>query len=161
MPWLPFRLVDELDARLRPGMKVFEFGGGGSTLWFLDHGLEVVTAEHDEGWARVLQESVSSPRWTLLIRPLDDDAAAYVGAIDGYCDDHFDLVVVDGRERARCIAASLTKIRPGGMLVVDDIDRERYARALAAVGWPRTDVIGFAPAKPSLSYTALLTRPDE
>jgi Methyltransferase domain len=158
-PWLPFRLIDELEARMQPGMRVFEFGGGGSTLWFLDHDLEVVTVEHDQAWSRVLRETASSPRWTLLVRPIDRDAASYVGAIDQYPDSHFDLVVVDGRERARCVQASLSKIKPGGMLVVDDVDRDRYARALEGVGWPRTDVVGFAPAKPSLSYTATFRAP--
>jgi Methyltransferase domain len=161
MPWLPFRLIDDLESRLQPGMKVFEFGGGGSTLWFLDHDLEVVTVEHDQAWSRVLQETAASPRWTLLVRPLGIDGTSYVGTIDQYPDAHFDLVVVDGRERARCVRASLAKIKPGGTLVVDDVDRERYARALERVGWPRTDVVGFAPAKPSLSYTAAFSCPDE
>jgi hypothetical protein len=161
LPWLPFRLIDLLEKRLKPDMRVFEFGGGGSTLWFLDRELEVITVEHDAVWSSRLRESISLPRWTLLVRSLDDDAAAYVGAIDDYPDDYFDLVVVDGRERARCVAASLGKVRPGGMLVVDDVDRQRYARALEAVDWPREDVIGFAPAKPSLSYSTLFTRPHE
>jgi hypothetical protein len=47
------------------------------------------------------------------------------------------------------------------MLVVDDIDRPRYAASLDAVPWARRDIIGFAPAKPSLSYTGLFVRPDE
>jgi predicted O-methyltransferase YrrM len=161
MPWLPFRLVDELDSRLRPGMRVFEYGGGGSTLWFLDRALDVVTAEHDIAWSHILEENVASPSWKLLVHPLDDGGTAYVDSISAYPEGHFDLVVVDGRCRARCVAAALTRIRPGGMLVVDDVDRERYAAALDAVSWPRTDVIGFAPAKPSLSYTSLFVRPDE
>jgi hypothetical protein len=50
-------------------------------------------------------------------------------------------------------------VRPGGLLLVDDIDRERYHAAVDAIGWPRRDVVGFAPAKPTLSYTAVLRRP--
>jgi hypothetical protein len=161
LPWLPFRLIDLLDERLEPGMRVFEYGGGGSTLWFLNHDPELVTDEHDADWARTLGETTSGASWKLLVHPLDDGGAAYVGAIDDYPDGHFDLIVVDGRYRARCVVASLAKVRPGGMLVVDDVDRERYAAALEAVAWPRTDIIGFAPAKPSLSYTSVLVRPDE
>jgi hypothetical protein len=161
LPWLPFRLIDLLGERLEPGMRVFEYGGGGSTLWFLDRGLEVVTDEHDATWGRILEETTTSTSWDLLVHPLDDGGAAYVGAIDDYPDGHFDLVVVDGRFRARCVDAALAKIRPGGMLVVDDVDRARYAAALEAVPWPRTDFVGFAPAKPSLSYTSMLVRPDD
>ena len=85
--------------------------------------------------------------------------AAYVAAIDEQPDDSLDLVVVDGRERARCAARATAKVRPGGLLLVDDIDRERYHAAVDAIGWPRRDVVGFAPAKPTLAYTAVLTRP--
>lgn len=159
LPWLPFRLIDELATRVQDGVRVFEYGGGGSTLWFLDRGATVVTVEHHREWAAALAASVPADRWTLLERPLDDDAVSYVDAIRDFPDDSFDIVVVDGRERARCVAAARSKVRPGGLLIVDDADRERYGAAIAAVPWPRRDVIGFAPAKPSLAFTAVLDRP--
>jgi len=159
LPWLPFRLIDELEERVGPGSQVFEYGGGGSTLWFLAQGATVVTVEHHPEWAAHLRSRVTSDRWTLLERSEADSYAAYVGAIEEYADDTYDVVVVDGRERARCLTAALPKVRPGGLLIVDDVDRERYQAAMAATGWPRRDVVGFAPAKPSLAYTAVLTRP--
>ena len=102
-----------------------------------------------------------SPRtgWTLAERSADDDYAAYVAAIEEHPDDSFDVVVVDGRERARCLTAACPRCGPAGCLIVDDVDRERYHAAIDATGWPRRDVVGFAPAKPSLAYTAVLTRP--
>jgi precorrin-6B methylase 2 len=159
LPWLPFRLIDELAVRVDDSSRVFEYGGGGSTLWFLDRGATVVTVEHHPGWASELRRRITSDRWTLVERSADDAFAAYVGAIEEHPDDSFDVVVVDGRERARCLTAALPKVRPGGLLVVDDVDRERYQAAIDATGWPRRDVVGFAPAKPSLAYTAVLTRP--
>jgi hypothetical protein len=162
LPWLPFRLVDELAARVGPGSRVFEYGGGGSTLWFLGRGATVVTVEHHPEWAAELRRRITSDRWTLLERSADDAFADYVRAIEEYPDGSLDVVVVDGRERARCAAAAAAKVAPGGLLLVDDIDRERYHAAVAAIaadGWERRDVVGFAPAKPSLAYTAVLTRP--
>ncbi len=161
MPWLPFRLVDELARSVGEGSRVFEYGGGGSTLWFLDQGADVVTVEHHEAWADALRRDVRHDRWTLLAVPVDDDGSfdTYVAAIDAYPDDSFDVVVVDGRERARCVRAAAPKVRPGGILVVDDVDRERYAAALHEVDWPREDFVGFAPAKPSLAYSSLFRRP--
>jgi hypothetical protein len=38
LPWLPFDLIDDLRERVGPRSRVFEFGGGGSTLFFLDCG---------------------------------------------------------------------------------------------------------------------------
>ncbi|WP_205474716.1 class I SAM-dependent methyltransferase [Nocardioides sp. SYSU D00038] len=163
LPWLPFRLIDELGTVVGPGTRVFEYGGGGSTLWFLDRGATVVTCEHHPGWAdelaRVVGGSWAADRWTLLRRSDADAYAAYVAAIDAYPDLHFDVVVVDGRERARCATAALPKVAPDGLLLVDDVDRERYRAALDATGWTRRDIVGFAPAKPTLAYTAVLTRP--
>jgi predicted O-methyltransferase YrrM len=160
---LPFRLVDELAAHLQGEGRVFEYGGGGSTLWFLDHGASVVTVEHHPGWAASLSEavrgSVRSEAWTLLTPDTTDSFDSYVDAIRGFEDATFDVVVVDGRERGRCAVAALDKVRPGGWLVVDDVDRERYAEPLSRIPWPRRDVVGFAPAKPSLAYSAVFRRP--
>ena len=159
LPWLPFRLIDELAARVDGTSRVFEYGGGGSTLWFLDRGAAVTTVEHHPDWAAELRRRITSDRWTLEERSEADDFAAYVAAIEQHPDESFDVVVVDGRERARCLTAALPKVRPGGLLIVDDADRERYQAAIDATGWTRRDVVGFAPAKPSLAYTAVLTRP--
>jgi methyltransferase family protein len=160
-PWLPFRLIDQLDAFLGPDAMVFEYGGGGSTLWFLDHGATVVTVEHHHEWASRLSGLISSPRWKLLERSSEDNYRAYVSAITDHPPRSFDVVVVDGRERARCAMAALDHVRPGGWLIVDDVDRERYADALRGITWPRRDVVGFAPAKPSLAYTAVFERPPD
>lgn len=161
LPWLPFRLIDELADVVGPGARVFEFGGGGSTLWFLDRGCEVVTVEHVPAWSERLAGLVISDRWELLDRGADDGYDAYVAAIADYPEDFFDVVVVDGRERVRCAYAAMPRVRPGGWLVVDDVDRERYSAGLASIPWPRRDVVGFAPGKPTLAYTAVLTRPRE
>ena len=159
LPWLPFRLIDELSGTIGAGARVLEYGGGGSTLWFLDRGATVVTVEHHAELAERLRRQVDSDRWTLLQRGPENDYADYVAAIDDFPDEHFDVVLVDGRERARCALRSVAKIKPGGLLIVDDVDRERYAGALEQVPYPREDVVGFAPAKPTLAYTAVMRRP--
>ena len=160
LPWLPFRLIDDLEAVVGPGSRVFEYGGGGSTLWFVDRGAVVVTVEHDPGWAADLERSITSGDWTLLVRSIADGYDHYAGAISSYPDDSFDVVLVDGRARGRSVKRSLPKIVSGGLLVVDDIHQiERAAEAVKGVEWPRRDVVGFAPAKIALGHTAVLTKP--
>lgn len=158
-PWLPFKMIDALTAVVGEQTRVFEYGGGGSTLWFLDRGAEVVTVEHHSAWAASLRSAASHPRWTLIEPVADENFDDYVRAIDDYADDWFDVVLVDGRERIRCMIEAQAKVRPGGLLIVDDTDRARYSSGLARMPWPRQDFTGFAPAKPSLAYTTIFTRP--
>ncbi len=50
----------------------------------------------------------------------------YVRSIDRFIDKSLDLVIIDGRARLSCITHALKKIRPGGYLMLDDSERERY-----------------------------------
>lgn len=148
-------------------VRVFEWGSGESTVWYARWAAESVAVEHDRGWwervARQLGVEEPSASRCLYIPPLDpEDAAAidwardwpyfdelggppgkpefkrYMEAIDGFPDDYFDIVSVDGRERAGCIAHARRKVKPGGALVLDDSHRARYGRGIELLrDWPR------------------------
>jgi predicted O-methyltransferase YrrM len=47
----------------------------------------------------------------------------YINAITSIEDNSLDFVLVDGKQRAQCALASLMKLRPGGILIVDDVHR--------------------------------------
>lgn len=161
LPWLAFDMIDLLDAAVTRASTVFEYGGGGSTLWFADRAGAVVTVEHDPEWGQsLLAATAGDERLTVLLRPATDQYAAYVSAIDEYPDKHFDVVVVDGRERVRCVAAAVSKVRPGGLLLLDDSDRPRYAQAHRAMsGWPARTITGLAPFKPMAGTTTVWRKP--
>lgn len=158
-PWLPFLLIDFLDTRLRTSDKVFEYGGGGSTAWFSDRVAEVHTVEDSRAWFDALSEALDTPRVHLMLRSPADDHADYVSAVDDFADETFDVVVVDGRQRVRCFERATSKVRPGGLLVIDDIERTRYAPVFDMVSWPRRRFSGFAPCKGSIAHTAVFTKP--
>lgn len=158
-PWLTFPVIDLLSKKLSASSKVFEYGGGGSTLFFLNHAGEVVTVEHDKEWFIKLDELVTGDKRTkwkgnfIAAEPttgstsLDpsnpaDYASAdelfkkstftqYAKKIDDYSDNYFDVVLVDGRSRPSCMQHSISKIKPGGWLVIDNSDREYYFTHLA------------------------------
>lgn len=129
-------------------MRVFEYGSGGSTLFFLDRVGEVVSVEHDKAWyeklSRIIKkEAVAGFTYILKApKPLASRAAkhnyfrslnspeksfeAYVKAINKYPDGYFDAVVVDGRARAACVREAYPKIKNKGLLVLDNSDRKEY-----------------------------------
>jgi precorrin-6B methylase 2 len=126
---------------------VFEYGSGSSTVYWARRAARVVSVEHDEEWYHRVEDLLkrrSLTNCTYILRmpvPLsagapasarsaampDRDFSSYVHAIDAYPDQSFDLVVVDGRARIDCLYRSIPKVRPGGCLVLDNSQRERYA----------------------------------
>jgi predicted O-methyltransferase YrrM len=44
----------------------------------------------------------------------------YVEQIDAFADATFDIVLVDGAARPSCIMHSIHKVKPGGLLIVDN-----------------------------------------
>jgi hypothetical protein len=63
IPWLTFQSIAYLKMKILSGMKVFEYGSGGSTLFFLDKGCNVTSSEHDIGWFCKLSKVISSDNW--------------------------------------------------------------------------------------------------
>jgi predicted O-methyltransferase YrrM len=159
VPWITYGALDFIDSRLRPGMRVLEFGAGGSTLFFADRRADLVTIEHAPEWAEEVSEAVGERAdfvWELhLVEPVaseangalnttDPDSFAsthrgdegksfedYVRTIDRYPDAEFDLVLVDGRARASCFKRALPKVRRGGFVVLDDSERPQYRDTMA------------------------------
>ncbi len=143
-PCLTYPVLKILNNNINPGTKVFEYGGGGSTLYFLHKAKEVVTVEHNEKWYELLQKKITTPNWTgVFIKPVpgtdnldpsnpDDYTTAegnyvykdYASYIDRYPDQYFNIVLVDGRSRPSCIKHSIPKIKKGGLLIIDDINRK-------------------------------------
>jgi hypothetical protein len=156
-PWWNFRAVSFVEECLPPGARVFEYGGGASTLWLLDKGCDVRTVEHDEGWFRALTARTGAG----VVELAEPDAgfSAYVNAINDVPDGSLDLVIVDGRERVRCGLAAMPKIKPGGMLLLDDSERSRYQPLHDALhGWSAVHLQGLKAGDWAPHQTSLWTK---
>lgn len=46
LPWLSFPALDFLEKSIKPNFKIFEFGGGGSSLFFCKRAAEVFIPEY-------------------------------------------------------------------------------------------------------------------
>jgi len=152
-PWINFRATEWLQSYVKPNMRVFEYGSGGSTFFLAERGAHVVSVEHDEEFYHFMAERLQRygvANCTYLLRAPQSMEAdkvpsyscesftsewpthtamsfeAYVKAIDDYPDGSFDLVTVDGRARPSCVLRALPKIKDGGWLLVDNMERSRY-----------------------------------
>ncbi|HLM50064.1 MAG TPA: hypothetical protein VK279_05910 [Solirubrobacteraceae bacterium] len=171
------------------GARVFEWGAGGSTILALGRAAHLTTVECDAHWAGQVAERVGAggDRWTVrVVSAAVDDAARgadpsvpeaavsaspafsgfsfadYVAAIGAERDGSLDVVLVSGRARPGCLMRAVSKLRPGGLLVLDHAERPWYGRVaaeLAAAGWPRTDFSGPGPYAERFWITAMWRKP--
>ena len=170
LPWWPYAAAATVSAALPPSARVFEYGGGGSTLWLADRGAEVTVAEHDRQWGELLRTELGERARIRVVEPVDAGLVSsrhypgrffddYVRLIDAEPDGSLDLVIVDGRARVECGLRARAKVRPGGMLLLDDSDRERYATlARAMEGWEETVVRGARPGGGPVFQTTIWRR---
>ena len=152
-PWLVFDAIDYIESRLFKGMNVFEYGSGGSTLFWLQYGANVVSIEHNPQWYNLMKNKLPSNKsidYRLIVPeivketdrnfdPSDPEKFfsadmiynnsqfyKYVTQIDEFPDEYFDLISIDGRARPSCIKHSINKVKNGGIIIVDNSDREYY-----------------------------------
>ncbi len=138
-PWLTRHAVRALDARIEPSMEGFEWGAGRSTIWIARRLARLVSIEHSPEWhARVARMLERSGATNVALRLTLPDPDAYVAPITETPDATLDIVLVDGISvlRDRCVLAAIPKLKPGGMLVLDDAQRylPRSSRSPEAIG---------------------------
>ena len=156
LPWMNYPLIAFLEARLTPDLTLFEYGCGTLTLFWAQHVARVVSVEHDRAWYEAILPQLPSHA-TLLFRPLSD-TAAYCHAVQEV--GPFDLVVVDGVERACCVQATLGALTERGVILFDDPEPkfdEAFA-VLKAHGFRRLDFEGLKPTGFGIDRTAVFYR---
>ena len=171
LPWISFPALQFLDKILAPGMQVFEWGCGGSTIFYARKGTFVTSIEHSLDWSKLVGERLlagkytgwsiqhippepaNAPDATICDHPsyLSTDAEfygqkflQYVCKIDSYQDKYFDIVAIDGRARSSCVMHAVPKVKQGGYLLWDNTERSEYQNAIRSVpdDWKRFDFIG-------------------
>lgn len=106
--------------------RVLEWGAGGSTLYWPARFPEIDwwSVEHNPDYARALKGK-TPPSVTLLelaFPAYHELKAQDVGGL-------FDLIIVDGRRRVRCLDIARDLLAPDGVCLLHDAGRARYAPA--------------------------------
>jgi len=109
-----------------PGVNILEFGAGGSTIWFSQRDCTVTSVEHDQKWVKTTLDHINKNKYkkpTIIThqRP-------YNTVCDNMTDNTFDLILVDGRDRVKCVESAMRLLKPGGLFMVDNSEREEYIK---------------------------------
>jgi len=168
-PWIVFGAKEFLAQLLKPGCKVFEYGMGGSTLFFLDSGCHVISIEHNPEWGERLYTIIgNNARWKpIVIEPRtcanlneaikfksefpgyeNSDFEEYIGSLSAQPDESLNIVMIDGRARSSALETATEKVAPSGVIVLDNAERDRYANTInriLAQGWHEKRLFGPGP----------------
>ncbi len=127
---------------------VLEWGCGGSTVYFSsllrEHSrlqFSWLAVEHNATWANLIQEHIGPGVEIKLfdtdgVNPLEDrglDMTEYI-EYPRRTGKKFDVVIVDGRRRRRCLLEAPGLLKPGGVCLLHDAERAYYHCALEAFG---------------------------
>lgn len=187
-PWIAFSAIDFLKTIVRKNMTVFEFGSGGSTMFWASRVQQIISVEHDLVWyqrmnAYLKDQKISNVEY-LLAEPADDPEFVtkdyrnpndcissdssykgknfenYVRSIDRFPDQSFDVIVVDGRARPSCIQHSLSKLRKNGYLIIDNTERTYYTSPFefGKSSWKISNFAGPVPYMHDFSETTILEK---
>jgi predicted O-methyltransferase YrrM len=177
VPWWTFRSSDLVERYLKTRNlpDAFEWGSGASSVWLSKRCSTVTSVEHDPQWAAVLSAVLPANVDLRLVTPSpehnewnptisrkkgyrDVDFGEYVEEITRV-KRKFDLIVVDGRARQNCFEIALDNLKPGGMILFDNVGRRRYRKAIKK---RKNDVdvlwtAGLTPCLPYPTRTALIS----
>ena len=131
IPWFSYAAIDFLEKYLKPHMTVFEYGSGGSTLFFAKRVKQVISVEDNPTWHELVTRRLADKgqtNATLKLHPFDFknpvgfETSAYLQAMP---EGPFDVIVVDGSEewtqvRPICFEKAEGHVKQDGIIVVDD-----------------------------------------
>ncbi len=136
--------------------KIFEFGSGQSTLYWLGQGGDVVSVEHNQDWVDKLSPVLGSFTNHQYIFANQQDV--YINSISKFPDGYFDLIIIDGTfSRYLCAKNIITKIKKDGLVILDNSDwYPNTAKFLKEnLDFIQVDFYGFRPSKSETAVTSL------
>lgn len=143
IPWMTFSAIRWIDKKINKKFVIFEWGSGGSSLFFEKRCQKLFSVEHDKNWYQKVKLLISKKTNYKLIKPSigrgyrsnDENFKGlsfkdYCCEIDSYPNNYFDLISIDGRARNDCIKHAVSKIKKGGYIIVDNSDRAIYSKGM-------------------------------
>lgn len=164
-PWTTPASIIFFEKALSKDMIGLEYGSGRSTLYFAKKLKKLVSIEHHREWHKnvsntLKNEEINNVDYLFIPKKPNEnsfkDVDAELNKLDGsesrldfedyylkvkeYPDDFFDFVLIDGRVRVHCGINAISKLKSGGIFVLDNAERPRYAPLHQALDkWPKVE----------------------
>jgi precorrin-6B methylase 2 len=160
LPWYSYPFIHFVEQRLRTRrperLRVFEFGSGNSTLWWAQRADQVVAVEDNRHWHGYVQKNLPAN----VTYRLAETEAQYIDCLRGNAV-RFEVIVVDGSFRERCLDEAPASLADNGVLIVDNSDWDSLVEPLARLerqGFRRLEFYGLGPMNGHPWGTSVLYR---
>jgi hypothetical protein len=149
IPWYTYPAIEYIRQLDFSDKVIFEYGSGNSSRFWSALAKRVVSVEDDKEWYEKIQTSSGDNSKLVLAT----DKTAYIDEILNY--DPFDVIIVDGSHRYECAQQALKRLRPGGLIILDNSDWfVKTTRLLRESDLIQVDMAGFAPINAYTSTTS-------
>ena len=131
--------INRVEDLLEPEDIVFEWGTGYSTIWLAYRCKKVITMEHNPEWRdriKAIADDLGLDNIEFHLCGLE--SLEYYTEIANNKDAR--LIIIDGRNRVRCFENARLACKQGGIIMLDDSQREKYQEVFN-YGYNRSDTM--------------------
>lgn len=143
-PWLTQQANSILSTLLKKTDVALEWGAGRSTIWLARRVKQLTSVENDENWykwvsTKLMEANITNV--TLYLHKINKGheepiESPYVQVVNNFNKESLDMVLIDGKYRDVCANMVLDKICPGGIIIVDNVNRLLPHNSIAPASIP-------------------------
>ncbi len=127
LPWLTADAIRFLESWIKSNDRVLEFGSGRSTAWLASRCQLVTSVEHDPAWFDSMSNKLSvfenvDYQFATLRSPTELESP-YLKLLMDIPEQSYDVLLNDGRLRCQVACKGISKLRPGGLHILDNAER--------------------------------------
>lgn len=122
-PWWPCPVIPIIASHLNEKSQVIEFGSGGSTVWLAKRCASVLSVEDDLEWSARTKARLETAGLTNATVKFAQGADYY--NVSELSDRRFDLAIIDGSHRYRCVESVLPLMKTGSIVYLDNSDADK------------------------------------
>jgi hypothetical protein len=157
LPWFTYPAIEFLDSLDLTEAFVFEWGSGNSSAFFARRCREIESIESDSNWHKY-QLGIIAKNQHLRLAP--EGQNEYSCAINSGNHKEYDLIIIDGKQRALCAQYALNKLKAGGILILDNSDwYPKLCKSFRDQSLMQLDFHGHGPINSYTWTTSVFLRP--
>lgn len=141
LPWYTYPAIEFLNRLDFSKSSVFEWGSGYSTLYWCNKAATIVSIEDNKLWFKKIFKLIKTNVNLKLIQ----EKNKYIDSIKktGH---KFDVIIIDGAYREKCITQSVKYLKKGGIIILDNSDWYQISsKKLRKLGFIEISFAGFSP----------------